>query len=185
MTDKRENTKALSTRIAMSAMVVALGVVLMLLGGVIPIATYCTPLFAGLLLLPIMLEFGFRQAWLCWLATALLSLFVSADKEASFFYIFVGYYPLIKPKLDKIYQRIPRIIAKLALFIVQTGLMYAFLYFVLQLSSLIQEIAESAMWLNIMSFAVMILCLMLYDLLLMPMMLIYVNKIKPKLKILK
>ena len=43
-----------SRKIAVGGMMTALAVAVMLLGGVIPAATFCCPALAGLLLLPVM-----------------------------------------------------------------------------------------------------------------------------------
>ena len=45
-----------SRRMAVSGMLVALGTAVMLLGGVIPIATFCCPALAGLVLLPLVFD---------------------------------------------------------------------------------------------------------------------------------
>ena len=45
-----------SRRMAVSGMMVALGTAVMLLGGVIPIATFCCPALAGLVLLPLVFD---------------------------------------------------------------------------------------------------------------------------------
>lgn len=54
-----------------------------LLGTMIPTTTYICPALAGVLLLPVVWEFGFRTGALLYLAVALLSLILSPNKEAS------------------------------------------------------------------------------------------------------
>ena len=49
-------------RIALSGMMVALATAILLMGGVIPAATFCGPALAGLLLVPVMAEGGRRYA---------------------------------------------------------------------------------------------------------------------------
>jgi hypothetical protein len=104
--DSRKKARRQSAMVAFCGMTVALSVVLLLLGGVIPVATYAVPMFTGLLLLPVLLEFGYKAAWTTFFAAALLSLFLDFDKEAAFFYLFVGYYPIIKWRLDRLQPRI-------------------------------------------------------------------------------
>ena len=72
--DSRKKARHQSAMIAFCGMTVALSVVLLLLGGVIPVATYAVPMLAGLLLLPALLEFGLKAAWMTFFTTALLSL---------------------------------------------------------------------------------------------------------------
>ena len=47
----RTSSREQSTKIAFCGLIVGVAVVLMLAGGIIPIATYCTPMLAGILLL--------------------------------------------------------------------------------------------------------------------------------------
>ena len=72
-----------SRRIAVSGMMVALGAAVMLLGGVIPIATFCCPAIAGLALIPLVFDCGWAYALSAYGAIALLSLMLCPDKEAA------------------------------------------------------------------------------------------------------
>lgn len=88
MSTNRSRSRKESGKIAFCGLMVALSVVLMLSGGLIPIATYCAPMAGGLLLLPILLEYGKKPAWTAYAATSLITLLLGADKEAAFFYLF-------------------------------------------------------------------------------------------------
>ena len=91
-----------SLMIAFCGMAAGLSVAIMLLGGVIPAATYAVPMLCGLLLLPVLLEFGPKAAWTVYIAVSLLALMLGFDKEAAFFYIFIGYYPIVKWKIERV-----------------------------------------------------------------------------------
>lgn len=169
---------------AFCGMVVALSVGLMLSGGIIPIATYCAPMAAGLLLLPIQLEYGKRAAWTAFAATALLSLMLDADKEAAFFYLFLGNYPLLKWQLDRIRKKPLRLAAKLALFTTATVLMYALLGFVLGMDAVVEEFREMGAVLLALFIVVFNVCMLLYDRLLLPITLLYANRLRPRLRFL-
>ena len=127
----RSASRKQSGKIAFCGMMVALSVALTLTGGLIPIATYCAPMISGVLLLSILLEYGKKTAWMGYLATALIVLILGIDKEAAFFYIFLGYYPIIKWSIDKLHQKPMRVILKLLLFNGAVVAMYAVLGFVL------------------------------------------------------
>ena len=60
--------KSESRRIALCSMMVALGVIVMMLGGVIPVMTFCSPAIAGLTLLPVLSEYGKKWALAAWAA---------------------------------------------------------------------------------------------------------------------
>ena len=114
--DTRQKNHAMAFRLSLSALMAALGTVLMLSSNLIPVLTYVAPMLASLTLIPILTEFGKKYAWMTWGVTAGLALLLCADREAAFFYLFIGWYPILKPKLDRIPSRPVRILSKLALF---------------------------------------------------------------------
>ena len=79
----RSGSRKQSGKVAFCGMMVALSVALMLTGGLVPIATYCAPMLGGILLLPIMLEYGRKTAWTAYIATSLIVLTLGVDKEAA------------------------------------------------------------------------------------------------------
>lgn len=80
---------------------VALAVVLMCLGTVIPIATYAAPVLCMFTGQVVMRLCGSRTAWAWFGAVALLGLLLAPDKEAAAVFCALGYYPIVKPKLDR------------------------------------------------------------------------------------
>lgn len=105
-----------SWSIALCGMVVALSVVLMLLGAIIPIAMFIAPAIGGLFVDVVDVECGHRYAWTTYAAASLLGLLFVPDKEtALIFVVLLGYYPLVKPRLDCIRPGILRVAAKLLL----------------------------------------------------------------------
>lgn len=172
--------QAKSFPIALCGILTALGTVLLLSGGLIPIATYAAPLFAALLLISVRREAGEKQAWSVFLATAILALLLGADKEAAFFYLFVGYYPLLRPKLNRLKRfALP---VKIFYFTAAVCAMYALLLYVLHLEAVAADFAESAMWLNIAFFVLMIFAMLIYDRFLAAFEILYERRIRKKLK---
>lgn len=86
---------------ALGGMLVALAVVMMSLGTVIPVATYVCPMLCALLLQVVLKTCGSRVAWAWYGAVALLSVLLAPDKEAAGVFVFLGYYPIVKPALDR------------------------------------------------------------------------------------
>ena len=70
-----------------------------------------------------MKNFGKGAAMCTWLVTALLILILGADKEAALFYIFFGYYPVLKIVLDRIPQGFFRRLCKFSFFLLSAILM--------------------------------------------------------------
>ena len=87
--------------IALGGSLAALAVTIMSLGTLIPIATYVCPVLCMVVLNILAMICGDRIGWAWYGAVALLSALLAPDKEAAAMFAFLGYYPLIKPKLDK------------------------------------------------------------------------------------
>ncbi len=86
---------------ALGGILAALAVVVMCLGGLIPFATYVCPMLCALLLEIVRHSCGGRVAWAWYGAVALLGLLMGPDKEAAAVFVFLGYYPVLKPFLDR------------------------------------------------------------------------------------
>ena len=180
----RSGSRKQSSKVAFCGMMVALSVALMLTGGLVPIATYCAPMLGGILLLPIMLEYGRKTAWTAYIATSLIVLTLGVDKEAAFFYLFLGYYPIIKWNIEKIGRKPLRLALKLVVFNAAIFLMYAILGFVLHMDAVVAEFTEMGAWLLFLFTVLMNFSLLLYDRLLVPLTAIYINKLRPRLRFL-
>lgn len=94
--------KTNAKQIAMGGVFAALAIVIMWLGGLIPIATFVCPMICMLILHLIRKLCGNRIAWAWYGVVAILSVLLGPDKEAAAVFVFLGYYPIIKPKIDRI-----------------------------------------------------------------------------------
>ena len=83
-------------------MFAALAVVVMSLGTILPVATYVCPVFCMLLLQMVVRLTDIRMGWAWYGAVAILSLLLAPDKEAAAVFLALGYYPIVKPKLDSV-----------------------------------------------------------------------------------
>ena len=151
--------------LALGGMFTALGVVLLCLGGVVPLALYACPILASAVLLPVRERCSKRVAWNCYAAIAILGTLLGPDKEASMLFVFLGYYPLIKPKFDTIRSR--------ALAIFAVGADYLILLFVLRLDAVTQELAETAPAILWATCALGLALFLLYDLTLSRLTVLY------------
>ena len=175
MSVSRSKTK----QIALGGVLAALAVVILLLGGVIPIGTYLAPMAASLPLIVLLAELP-KSLCLGWYAVvSILGALLCPDRETAFVFVFLGWYPLARPGLDRL-PRLPRMICKLLLFWVLTLLvplllaaLYALLILVLQLEALVQEAREMGLPLLLVLLALGNLTFLLYDLLLKRLTLLY------------
>ena len=93
--------KTPAAMIAFGGMMAAVAVVIMNLIGSIPVATFVCPMLCMMILTLVLRFCGKRIGWAWYGAVAILSVLLAPDKEAAAIFVFVGYYPLLKPKLDR------------------------------------------------------------------------------------
>lgn len=174
--------KKLSFKIAYSGVMAALGVAIMLLSSFIPVLTYISPLIASVLLVPTIEELGNRWAWTQWVCVCILSLLLCADKEAAFMLLFTGYYPMIKPKIDKISSKVLRVIIKLGAFLIAIVAMYLIVCLFIPLGQMAKDFKEVSLALNAIFILVLTLVMMMFDMILGNFTKIYNKRIKPRIK---
>ena len=155
----RQQTREL----ALASMFGALAVLFLFLGGVLPLAFYAGPLLASACLLPVREECRGSYRWCCFFAAALLGLLLGPDKESTLLFCFLGYYPLVQPRLDAAGSRALRFFAKLGLYVLAVGVMYALIVFVFRLDAVTRELAVTAPWLIAATFVLGAALLFLYD----------------------
>ena len=90
-----------SRTVALGGVLAALALCVMWLGGLLGIATYVSPMLCAILLQIVKNICGNRLGWAWYGAVAILSLLLAADKEAAAVFAALGYYPLVKPRLEK------------------------------------------------------------------------------------
>ena len=89
-------------KIALGGMLAAVALVVMCFGGFIPIATYVCPMLCCIGQFVVLRFCGRRIAWAWYGVVAILSLLLGPDKEAVAVFVFLGYYPILKPRMDKL-----------------------------------------------------------------------------------
>ena len=129
--------------VALGGMMAALAVVIMCMGGIIPMATYVCPMLCSLLLAVVLRLTGRRIAWVWYAAVSILSLLMGPDKEAACVFLLLGYYPIVKPSIDR--SRL-RWIWKLLLFNSAIAVLYLGLIHLLGLNEALAEAEELGKW---------------------------------------
>ena len=133
---------------ALVGVLAALAVVIMNLGGMIPVATYVIPVLCMLLLQVVLAKCGRRIAWAWYGAVAILGLLMCPDKEAAAVFAALGYYPILKPKLDRMRGKW---LWKALLFNGVTLLLYWLLMSVMGMAELAAEFAEMGKWMTVLT----------------------------------
>ena len=129
------NTKSL----ALGGVLAALAVVIMSMGGLIPVATYACPVLCAILQYTVLRFCGRRIAWAWYGVVAILSMLLDPDKEAAALFVFLGYYPILKPRIDKLPAKW---LCKCILFNVAILTMYWLLIHLMGMVQLLEEFSE-------------------------------------------
>ena len=170
-----------SKKIALTGMMCALAVVIMMMGGLIPLATFCCPMLAGLMLVPIFVECGEKLTYGAYIAVAALSLMLSPDKESALLFAFLGYYPALRWRIEQLRSGMLRLILKLLIFNIAVITMYALCIFVFRLDQVLADYQEMGKLLLGVCLVLGNFCMLLYDRLLAVMTRIYVNRLRRKI----
>lgn len=136
---------------ALGGVLGALAVVIMSMGTLIPIATFVCPMLCMMILQVVMALCGGKVAWAWYCAVALLSLLLAPDKEAAAVFTFLGYYPIVKPRLDKLRFRL---VLKLLVFNGSVLVMYWLLANMLGMAEIGAEFREMG---NVMTVVLLVL----------------------------
>jgi hypothetical protein len=165
-------------KITLSAMMVALGTVIMILGAVIEVLDLTVCALAALTVVFIYLEIGSYYPWLVWICTSLatLLLYPGSLVWAEYFLVF-GIYPLIKAYIE----RLPKwtwILIKLVYINVVIWVLFGICEFILGVSFF----GEDTLIMKILTYALMNVAFIAFDLFITVMVRFYQEKIRPRFK---
>ncbi len=136
MARRNENPSA---AIALGGMLAALAVVIMCMGGLIPVATFICPAVCMMIQAVVLRRCGRKVAWAWYGAVAILSLLMGPDKEAAAVFVFLGYYPILRPKLNRMK---PNWLWKGLYFNAVIAVLYTMLLQVLGMAEILEDYAE-------------------------------------------
>lgn len=132
----------IAKKIALGGVLAALAVVIMCLGGMIPLATFICPMLCAIIQYVVLRFCGARIAWAWFGAVAILSLLLGPDKEAALVFCLIGCYPNLKPLFEK---RKLHLLWKVLYFNAAIGLLYGLLLKLFGMDTLVAEYEELGM----------------------------------------
>ncbi len=145
--------------LTVSAMLCALGVVILAFGSLIDVMDITTAVIASLLCTYAVIELGGAYPWAIWAVTALVSALLLPIKTPALFYaLFFGFYPILKEKAEKRAQVFSWII-KLVAFHISVALL--FLFSKLFFPSLLEGLEH--VWMVAILYAIALIAFILYD----------------------
>ncbi len=165
---------------ALSAVLAALALGLMFMGGVLPFASIACPVLASLVLIPVYAECGGKWGLLWYASVAILALFVAPLKESAILFLFFGYYPMLRKYLN----RLPlRLVWKLLYCNLVAVLAYGLMIYVLQLQEVAAEFADVGKWMLAAMLLLANVSFWVYDVLIGRLNVVYHARLRPKLKL--
>ena len=172
-----------SYRVALGGIVSALCLVTMFLAGIISPLYIILPLIAGVLLLIIVEEVSISWAMVTYVSVSLLSLFITADKEAALLFIMLfGHYPMLRFFLQKIRFGPIRLIMKQLVFnACAIGFFYVTVY-IFGIKQMIEDMNDFGRYGAIALLVVCNVIFLLYDFNLDVVYKVYIKRIMPRFK---
>lgn len=171
--------KSSTKELALCSVLTAMAAALLFFGGVFALGFYLCPVVASAALIVAREETRPSYAWSCFVSASILGILICPDKECASMFLFLGWYPLVQPRINRIALRPVRVLIKSLILIVSMGLMYAILIYVIGLQDLIEEMSSTALWMTVATIIPGILLFYMYDRML-PLLTIYYLRRKKK-----
>lgn len=166
-------------KIVVAGVLAALSVIILYLGCAIEVLDLTMSAIVSLLVVVIVIEMGYKYAWLTYIATAILSILLLPQKSPAIFYAcFMGFYPIIKSYLERINSALVRWIIKLVVGNAALALMFI-------LMSLFLPDEFEGGWLMLVTYLLGIIAFLMYDVALSKLITLYFVRIRERIKIYK
>lgn len=167
-----------TVKITFSALMAALAVVFMLLS-YFPYLTYAIPAIAGLFIMAVVIELGYKWAFVSYISSAVL-VFLFAEVESRLLYIFfLGYYPILKALIERIRKPVPEWILKFISF--NIAVLAVYLIFAKPMGISLEDFGTLGKYGAIIILALGNFAFAVYDLAVSRMAGFYITAVKPKL----
>ena len=166
--------------LTISAMLSALGVVMLGLGSLVEVLDLTFAVIASLLIVYAVIEIGGAYPWLIWIVTSTVALLLLPLKTPVLFYaLLTGYYPILKQKIERRMARLPAWTFKMSVFAVSLALIVAVMW--LFAPTLLETTGG---WIVIATTVVLaVLSFIFYDICLTKLITIYFLKLQKRFRI--
>lgn len=175
--------KDISYRVALGGIVSALCLVTMFLAGIITPLYLLLPMIAGTLLVLIAEEVSISWALLTYIAVSLLSLLITADKEAALIFIMLfGHYPILRYYLQKIKLSPLRFAVKLMIFNICAVSFFYVTVYLFGIKEMLEDMSDFGKYGSYIMLGVCNVVFILYDFNLDLVYKGYIKRLMPKFK---
>jgi len=166
-------------KIVVAGVLAALSVIILYLGCAIEVLDLTMSAIVSLLVVVIVIEMGYKYAWMTYIATSILSIILLPQKSPAIFYAcFMGFYPIIKSYYERIGSSLLRWVVKLITGNTAIGLMFLFM------SLFVPEEFEGG-WILAATYVLAIVAFITYDIALSKLITLYFVRIRDRIKIYK
>ena len=111
--------------LTVSAMLCALGIVMLGLGSLVEVLDLTFAVIASLLTVYAVIEIGGPYPWLIWIVTSVVALLLLPLKTPVLFYaLLTGYYPILKQKIERKLARLPAWTLKTGVLAISLGVIW-------------------------------------------------------------
>ncbi len=159
-------------KITLSAMIVALGVVLMSIGALVELVDLSLAAVVSLFVVFAMIEIGMPYPWLIWVCTSLITFLLFPGNTIWLMYLSFGAFPILKAYIE----RLPRGLWLILKLLYLNAIIVA-LYFLTELIFGI-PLFEGALWLCIVAYVFMNIAFIAYDRLITVMVRVYFERFR-------
>jgi len=175
-----------SKTVALGGIISSLSLVCLALSSIFPFAEYSSPALAGILLVVLVIEINKKTALIAYLAISILSIFIMPNKEATIIFIgFLGYYPILKSFFEQFKSRFVEYLLKFLLFNIMIFASYFVIINLFGMTEILDEMSSFSQYGIYGLVGLGNIAFLIYDFALTRLILTYIQKIKPKLRIKK
>ncbi len=177
-----KHAKTPSYRVALAGIFAGLCVVTLFLGSAVPFSTFITPGLAGLFIALAASETGLGAGALLYASVAAVAFLLVPDKEiALLFATFWGFYPALKPYIDRLQNKGLKMFLKLLLLNLGMGIFLLLMFLLFPIY--IEGFAGEVHWTAVVWFVLLINgAFFLYDRALSAVFFLYKRMIRPRVE---
>lgn len=181
MPRRRNQTARKTKRLALCAVLCALGVVILGFGAVLEVMDITTTMLSSLLLLPVMLCYGNGYAFMTYAVTGVLSVILMPFSFAPWMYLgLAGYYPMVKAKFDKLPKLLSLLLKAILVLVALSAYFVAFYFLMMQGAGSLSDAftlafgeKEDPSWMGWVAVALAYVAFFAYDLLIDRLLVLY------------
>lgn len=169
-------------RVALGGICAAVCLLLMFSSSFLPGLSYAIPVFAGVLMVVMIVETDSRWAIADYCAVSLLCLFITPNIEASLLFIlFMGYYPILQFRLTKFKSKLLKWIVKLVVFNIAIVIYYNLFKFIFTSVDMMEGTEFFGKYALALLWAEAQICFIVYDRFLSLTIDVYINWFRKKI----